>query len=529
MPTKKSKHSLRFKRNTTKRCKKIKNKYKHKFIGGVSEEFGQKQSLLSQQLTNPVQRQSKMLNAVCNETTRGACLDFMSEYRTMIKNFFNNYYIKPRDKSPSYATTIKRIGNESSNGFVLQVEYERDGYKSYSAIKINRKRDDKKHSDSLLYEYYVGINFINHYLKVFPCFVETYKQLYFLNKPADHKFMFNITKNGIPFDSTFKSHINEDDNPERFTNDINELVNNACKFGKQDSLAIMLQHFDNFASFADMADNHIDDIKYDIPNLTLQIYFVLNALSSVYTHYDLHSNNVYLYKPYLGKKYILMNYHFKDGVVVSFPTEYIAKIIDYGRNYIYNPETKKNSKDFYSNLCMNCKAEECISYDKNKDGVVSNLNMCGETTGVFLGEYPDDAYGSFYYINPSKKNASHDLRFASDPQVKNYFAPLSGMIPDHAINFLYREHYGTPERLTKSTAVKEINGKKRLDIIDVYSMTMFLKLTVNGWNDLKFNEWKTGQPDVKYNKYGKDWTKMGEMHVYEDQRPYEFIATAQTT
>jgi hypothetical protein len=67
----------------------------------------------------------------------------------------------------------------------------------------------------------------------------------------------------------------------------------------------------------------------------------LTVLGKTYTHYDLHEENVLVYKPFKGEKYIDMIYHTKDGIF-SYSTEYVAKLIDYGRNY-FNSNASMNT------------------------------------------------------------------------------------------------------------------------------------------------------------------------------------------
>ena len=115
--------------------------------------------------------------------------------------------------------------------------------------------------------------------------------------------------------------------------------------------------------------NQYNNIKYDLLNLAMQLYFPLCALGPMYTHYDLHNSNVFLYKPYTGKEYILMRYHDIDYRgneigLYEFPSEYIVKIIDYGRNYFNNRniDTNKILKNYV------CPAPQCEP-------------SCGETKG----------------------------------------------------------------------------------------------------------------------------------------------------
>jgi hypothetical protein len=255
-----------------------------------------------------------------------------------------------------------------------------------------------------------------------------------------------------------------------------------------------------------------------MPNVLLQIYFVLNVLKNEYTHYDLHAGNAFLYKPYLGERYIEMSYHFNDGTTIKFPTEYIAKIIDYGRNFFHNTKTDVKSQDLFDKFCYNCEAPECVPKGLQPNGLFRY--GCGPGSGIYTGEY-GLAPGSMHYIMPNRRNVSHDLRLiTTSPMLRVALNDLNirPTYPNFAVN--YALQYGTPE-------VKDVTFTTNHRIRNVTDMVLFLKEKVPLWNADKFAGWanKTPSSTAAFNKYGSSWTKMGEMHVYEDRRPYEFIAS----
>lgn len=466
--------------------------------------FTQTRAAVGMQLLNPAQRQSNVLKKICNVDTKGACLDF-GAYREQIKTFFNDYLLSP------YGQFIRRIGQPSSNGFILQVSYEREGYRAYSAIKCN-----KPQRDNLLYEYFVGVNYINDFVPIFPCFVETYKQLYFFDNASDYNFASNIANSNLTLTEALRRRFREETNVKDIINPLATFANNACKFGKENSVAIMLQHYDSFVSidaFGKLMTN-----TNDMPNVLLQIYFVLNVLKNEYTHYDLHAGNAFLYKPYLGERYIEMNYHFNDGTIIKFPTEYIAKIIDYGRNFFHNTKTDVKSQDLFDKFCYNCEAPECVPKGLQPNGLFRY--GCGPGSGIYTGEY-GLAPGSMHYIMPNRRNVSHDLRLiTTSPMLRVALNDLNirPTYPNFAVN--YSLQYGTPE-------VKDVTFTTNHRIRNVTDMVLFLKEKVPLWNADKFAGWANNTPSSTpaFNKYGSSWTKMGEMHIYEDRRPYEFIAS----
>lgn len=471
-------------------------------------EFQNVREQMKSKLENPSLRQSNMLNAICNYNTRGACLDF-GVYREQIKTFFDNYLL-----SSPYAKKLKRIGNSSANGFIIQIEYEKENYNSHAVIKCNQNNE----SDNLLYEYYVGRNFINDFVPIFPCFVETYEQLYFFDDVNNFEFAESIDRTEMIIDDNVRQHFREVKNTESIMNPLGIFANNACKFGRKNQVAIMLQHYDNFIPLFKYGTIPNSSDMYDIPNILLQVYFVLGALKDEYTHYDLHSENVFLYKPYLGDKYIEMTYHYNDGTSTIFPTEYIVKIIDYGTNYFYNKKTSISSQDLFDKFCLNCESN-CFSYTTKKNGLI-DLDPCGEkTAGIVSKEYLK-AKGSLDFISPNKRNMSHDLRLIKQMTGREDYKLLNNTIislsGSNVNPIIYNKEFGTEENTNSIPN----------SILNVFDASIFLKQNVNRWNFQKLYGWKTKtlSPIDKYNKYASPkWTKMGEIHVYEDRRPYEFI------
>jgi hypothetical protein len=74
----------------------------------------------------------------------------------------------------------------------------------------------------------------------------------------------------------------------------------------------------------------------------------LMCLQNEFTHYDLHSDNILIYEPVIGK-YIQYHY-FVDGNEISFKSKYIVKIIDYGRCYFHDTDTN-NSMNIHEKIC----------------------------------------------------------------------------------------------------------------------------------------------------------------------------------
>ena len=84
-------------------------------------------------------RKSMFLQAICSDS--GVCIAFGKE-RKKILDFFNGF------SKFDYLKSVKAIGGVSENGFIKELEYEREGYKAHAILKSSRK----KSADNLMYE-----------------------------------------------------------------------------------------------------------------------------------------------------------------------------------------------------------------------------------------------------------------------------------------------------------------------------------------------------------------------------------------
>ena len=156
----------------------------------------------------------------------------------------------------------------------------------------------------------------------------------------------------------------------------------GCKSSKL--IAILIQHIKNAPTLEnwifmamDLDNGKLNN--YELVCILYQIYMPLSILSDVYTHHDLHDNNILIYEPIIGS-YITYKYHLDSDVIVQFKSRYIVKIIDYGSNY-YN-DGENNSKNTYDKICA---IKDCNP-------------RCGQQFG--LGKLASTS---------AKKNMSHDL------------------------------------------------------------------------------------------------------------------------
>jgi len=184
------------------------------------------------------------------------------------------------------------------------------------------------------------------------------------------------------------------------------------------------------------------------------------------------------------------HYHYIDGSVIEFPCEYIVKIIDYGRNYFNNVNTGVSSTNIIQKIC--------------------SLNECAPDCGSNFGYeqiHGERTPGSFYYINPRVPNCSHDLLTAI-----GYKDILIG--PDKVCDKI--EYNYTASTITFGTPAitqRTFTATNRV-VSNVADMSEALRQFIPNFNSLKM-----------HTKYDSTWKKKGDMHIYENMTPYEFIAS----
>jgi hypothetical protein len=418
-------------------------------------------------ITNFVKRTKTFLQIVCSKS--GECLNFgknIGEISGIFKGFTGfEYAISP----------IKKLGSPSANGFVKEIEYDNNGYKAYAALKSSQRRK----SDNLVYEYLVGVKFINRIIKRFPCFVETYG-LYYYNSDEDRIAMSNT----IHLNHTLLEKL-------ELQNSIN--YKKACD--NSILASVLIQHIHSAKPIRYYVNKYSQIIEFDLIYILFIIYHALASLKKQFTHYDLHDENVLLFEPN-PNKYIHYKYHLLDGSLIEFYCRFIPKIIDYGRSFFDNGNI--NSKKIYDRVCKECP-------------------NCGINSGfTWLNPIPE------YGISSQKKNESHDLRLLymislrlnkleNDPTIIKYhnFNELLKMfkkvIYGIGVPKLYKM-YGTEEHLNLP-----LKGYIIGNVTDAYE---YLKEMIAHPNAIKTNKLYEESPHYQ---------KSGTFHIYENGRAMEYI------
>jgi hypothetical protein len=458
-----------------------KKKFTKKHFKGGEFDEGLKE-FISQNIQQRDENYSKMLQVACKDPDN--CLA-LGEYDVDIKRFFDDF----RNLNYIDNTSLKKIGKPSTNGFVIEVPFKKMNFTAFTVLKCSAEET----ADNLFYEYYVGKFFINTYLKKIPCFVETYDIYEFSSEAVYNDIqnrVSNTTNSSGLTNYDIKSYLKRIDVDE--TN-IDNLLKLSCV--KNKLLCILIQHFDRFYSFDNTYDDSFDNIKHDIFNLWYQIYFSLAFLNKDgnynYTHYDLHANNVFLYKPFEGNKCIEMTYHRLNGKKYTFKSEYITKIIDYGRNYFNNGKT--NTAEIMKKICNF--VDECGS-------------DCGGAVGysIIRGVPVSGNYswtGNYSWINPIEPNISHDLR-AVDP----FSSHLTNK--KTVYSFTYQKDTGTPQNIDNKKIDNKFVITNIFNLRDALESIMVSFNLVN--NPQKYNTWKVAAT----------------MNIYEDGRDYEFVVLPDT-
>lgn len=311
------------------------------------------------------------LKAICNDANM--CTAFGIETQKLEEFFqFNTF---------AYVVGMRNL-KEGANGFVNELIYDRGGYRANAILKSMLD----KYSDSLYYEAYVGLKYINRFAQQFPCFLKTYGLF---------KYTAPLQKSFAKINKVAKTE------PDTYTSLMRNFagVFEPIKINDQFSATMACTNYINFACIIEYIASPSDlntfahgqllnkdtadaFFNVELPHILFQIYAVLASLAQdrIFSHNDLHSSNIMIYTIPNGDR-VTMTYKNTAGMgTVSFQTRYIAKIIDYGR--VYCPE----SPDIYKTLCN---TKEC---DPN----------CGEHAGfrnVLKPKNNGKSFGITYDLN----------------------------------------------------------------------------------------------------------------------------------
>jgi hypothetical protein len=261
---------------------------------------------------------------------------------------------------------VKKLGGDSVNGFVREITYKHGEYTARAALKSANNR----YATNLVYEYHIGKRFINLQTYKFPCFISTYG-LFYYNSDAEHDNMRMY--------------------PERYSDDGPDWGKTltpaqidyarACRDGQR--ACILIQHLKGVTFRRSCWDEHF--LQYDAAYVLFIVYHALKSMSTQFTHYDLHDENVLLFRP--STTHVVEYVYHTSGGVIQFKCAFVPKIIDYGTAYCAVVSDA---------VLADLKTPDCKS-----------LNGYGQMQGfTHLKMASRDGLTSL------RKNESHDLRLA---------------------------------------------------------------------------------------------------------------------
>jgi len=363
-------------------------------------------------------------------------IDFFFNFNTSKKKIIQKYqyFLNLKLIKPPF----KLIGKPSSNGFVNAINFK--NIKDDNIFKTVLKTTVKKSSDNNYYEYVVG-KCINKFKRYYPNFIYTFNYL-ILNETLKQKLQNSKEYNDINYMIANSNIINL--NRKDLQNNIN--IGNGCKNNNRSS--VLIEFIPNGLSLDELLKdsifkNRLAYFNIEIYNILFQLYFCLSGLKEVYTHYDLHLDNVMFIKVPNNEK-MQIDYNI-NGKKYSIYTSFIPVILDYGRSFIdcLKIDNILNSRIFAEIVCNN---PNCNLYKHPKCRAIE--------VGLVIEKNDNDIFSKqedFYNINLRNKNESIDLR---------YLHNLMTQIPNEtSIKKIYNEYFNKE----KDWINKDIYGKVKTD------------------------------------------------------------------
>jgi hypothetical protein len=200
----------------------------------------------------------------------------------------------------------------------------------------------------------------------------------------------------------------------------NNSIQQACVM--KDNTKLLIQDIKGSFTLNDyLTTLTIEEENVELPNILYLVYLTLNLLVNQYTHYDLHTSNVLLYRPSRDK---MIEYHYNG---LTFYSPFIVKIIDYGRCYI--PDSPGLYQEF--------KAEPLC---KERVPVGPQSLRVRYVPGFAFNRSHDDFYG----IASNMINQSHDLRLMVECSKRHQYISTNPLYPFGRVLAKAVSNYGMP-------------------------------------------------------------------------------------
>ena len=202
---------------------------------------------------------AKYLNTICSDS--GICIAFGKE-RSKIKKHFDGFV-----NFSQMSGFAKKIGENSKNGFILEVPYSHEEYKSHAILKSSLIRMDPKKNtpDNLVYEWFVGqkLNELGNY---FPCLIETYDLLKYRSRLDYHKAYASKTIEDL---GKMIEKVN-------YKNNMKTLLTESCQYPSQHCL--LIQHISGAFTLTDVLLNNKFIDEEEVVMILFQIYFFYTSV-----------------------------------------------------------------------------------------------------------------------------------------------------------------------------------------------------------------------------------------------------------
>lgn len=324
-------------------------------------------------------------------------LNFFFNFNKIKDIFFNKYDFYDYNL---ILPPVNNLGEPSQNGFINKLIFKnKSDNKNFALIM---KTSIIKSADNNYYEFVVG-NCINKLKNYFPNFVYTFR---FMNLSSSLKE--ELKKGNF-------TNVKQFEETESKENDIDENnlmsyynIGKGCK--NNDKSSILIEHIPNSLNINELLNDptFIKNKNIEIYNILFQVYIVLSSLKEIYTHYDLHYNNI-MYVKIPNDKIVSINYTINNNVY-NISTHFIPVIIDYGRSHI---NCLKIGDKFDSSLINSKIYSEIVCENPNCNS--KNLPSCdSKDVGLGIDRNSFEYYSNldyFSYIDIRHPNQSSDLRF----------------------------------------------------------------------------------------------------------------------
>ena len=354
-------------------------------------------------------------------------------------------------------TKIEKLSSSTgANSFVYKILRQNDINNSIvTFLKTPKRVKGRENTDSLLYEYFVG-DHLNSFTRT-PNLVKTVNLLYIDNNDYFEEINF-VGALTVPILTQSFDPINQ--KPPNFF------------FDKLESIILETMYANNsinLLSKLQKNNNGVYDLKFyetDLWKILLQLFAFLHIHQYVFTHYDLHLNNIMLIQ--IPNKKMKFVYGKEPYDAISFESNYLVKIIDYGRVYL------RKHTDMFRNTM--------------KDIEVKNL----KAFSFLVNQQNRKNYETYHYryITSYKRNKSYDLQ--SLVYIRDFYNHRKSVHNTNNENALkiktdflnkvqyidQKQFHGTPE-LEDSLDKRKINTVKDAFIELKNSILPFVNKTIN--------------------------------------------------